>query len=150
MKTTNEVEMKDYRAIVEVNATADEAFQKIARVSEWWAKNFKGKALSTGDTFTVQFGQTKVDFKITEVIAGKKVVWLVSDCYLHWLSDKKEWNDTKVVWEISSNGGRTEIKMTHVGLVPGVECYADCKIGWDGHVKGSLVNFINEGKGQPE
>jgi hypothetical protein len=141
---------KDYTATIKTKATAKDAFQKIAKVGDWWAKHFMGKALTVGDTFTVRFGETRVDFKITEAIPDKKIIWYVTDCYLHWLKNKTEWTDTKVVWEISEESNSTQIKMTHIGLTPDVECYEDCKVGWTGHVTKSLVNLLNENKGQPE
>jgi len=141
---------QDFNATISVESTPKEAFEKIAQVGDWWAKKFKGKALNAGDTFTVRFGETRVDFKITEAIPGKKIVWYVTDCYLHWLNNKTEWNDTKVVWEISEESNPTQIKMTHIGLTPDIECYEDCKVGWTGHVTRSLVNLLNENKGQPE
>jgi len=95
-------------------------------------------------------GDTFVDFVISELIPNKKVVWKVRDCNLHWIEAKKEWNNTEVVFEISSENNKTTIDFTHLGLVPGVACYNDCDAGWTGHVTVSLVNFINEGKGQPE
>jgi hypothetical protein len=144
------MEKRNYAATISVNATPKTAFEKIAKVDGWWAKKFTGRALNVNDTFKVDFGDTFVDFKITESIPGKKIVWYVTDCNLHWINAKKEWKDTKVVWEISSSGNSTQINMTHVGLVPGVECYEACKPGWDGHVKESLVTFINENKGQPQ
>lgn len=144
------METGNYTATISVNATPKAAFEKIAKVDGWWAKKFTGRALNVNDTFKVDFGDTFVDFKITESIPGKKVVWYVTDCNLHWINAKKEWNDTKVVWDISSKNNTTQIKMTHVGLVPGVECYEACKPGWDGHVKESLLAFINENKGKPQ
>ena len=39
--------------------------------------------------------------------------------------------------------------MTHVGLVPGIECYEDCEKGWDFYIKESLFKFLTEGKGLP-
>lgn len=144
------METGNYTATITVNATPETAFEKIAKVDGWWAKKFTGRALNVNDTFKVDFGDTFVDFKITESIPGKKIVWYVTDCNLHWINAKKEWNDTKVVWDISSKNNTTQIKMTHVGLVPGVECYEACKPGWDGHVKESLLAFINENKGKPQ
>jgi hypothetical protein len=141
---------QDYNATISVNATPKETYEKIAKVGDWWAKNFTGKALNENDTFKVRFGETFVDFKITEAIPGKKIVWYVTDCHLDWITDKKEWKDTKVVWEISAKNNATQIKMTHVGLTPEVECYNDCEVGWNGHVKGSLVKFLTENKGQPQ
>jgi hypothetical protein len=141
---------KNYTAIISVNAAPKVAFEKIAKVDGWWAKFFSGKALNENDTFNVKFGDTFVDFKITEAVPGKKIVWHVTDCYLSWINNKKEWRDTQVVWELTSENGGTQIKMTHEGLVPEVECYNDCETGWNGHVKGSLLAFINENKGQPQ
>src|SRR5882672_1487303 len=126
---------KNYSATISVNATPKVAFEKIAKVNGWWAKHFSGKALNQNDTFKVRFGETFVDFKITEAIPGKKIVWYVTDCNLHWINNKKEWRDTKVVWKLTSKNGGTQIEMTHEGLVPGVECYNDCETGWNGHVK---------------
>jgi len=115
-----------------------------------WTKAFTGAAEKVGDAFTVRFGETFVDFKISEVVPGKKVVWQVTDCNLHWINDKKEWKDTSVVWEASPDNGATRVKMTHIGLVPCAECYDNCKGGWDFCVGKSLSKLLNENKGLPD
>ena len=143
-------EKKNYHRTIMVNASPEEAMKKISQVSGWWAKKFIGNAEKLNDKFSVHFGDTFVDFQISELIPDKKVVWRVTDCNLHWIKTKKEWNGTQVVFEISPENNKTKIDFTHIGLVPGVECYKDCEVGWDGHIKNSLVNFINEGKGQPQ
>jgi hypothetical protein len=141
---------KDFHRIITVNASAQEAMKKIGQVNRWWAKNFTGKAEKLNDKFSVHFGETFVNFQISEFIPNQKVVWNVTDCYLDWISNKKEWNGTEVVFEIFEKKDSTQINFTHVGLVPGVECYNDCEVGWNGHVTISLVKFMNEGKGMPE
>jgi hypothetical protein len=141
---------QDYNATITVNTTAKEAFGKIAQVGDWWAKEFTGKAEKPNDTFTIRFGDTFVDFKITEVIPDTKIVWYVADSFLPWLSNKTEWNNTEVVFEISSTNNQTKIDFTHVGLVPEIECYERCEKGWTRFVTVSLAKFLNEGKGLPE
>lgn len=141
---------KNFHTTVTVNASAEEAMKKISRVNLWWAKKFKGKAEKPGDTFSVHFGKTFVDFQISEVVPNKKVAWTVTDCNLDWINNKKEWNGNDVVFEISNKGNTTQIDFTHIGLTPDVECYSDCEVGWTGHITGSLVKLINEGKGMPE
>ena len=141
---------KDFHLAIKVNASAEEALEKINQVDKWWAKKVKGKSEKLNDKFTVDFGKTFVDFQISELVPGKKVVWKVTDCNLDWIKTKKEWNGTEVVFEISGKGNTSEINFTHIGLVPGVECYSDCEVGWTGHITNSLVNLINTGKGQPE
>lgn len=141
---------KNFHTTIKVNASAEDAMKKISQVDGWWAKKFTGKAEKLNDKFTVDFGKTFVDFKISELVPNKKVVWKVTDCNLHWINNKKEWNGTEVIFELSGKNKSTQIDFTHVGLVPGVECYNDCEVGWTGHVTNSLVQFINDGKGIPE
>jgi hypothetical protein len=127
-----------------------EVFDAICQVSDWWTTNFEGCAKRLGDVFSVRFGETFVQFEISEVAGGKKIVWLVTDCYLHWLNDKKEWKGTKIAWEVSAKNGATKIDFTHRGLVPGIECYDQCVKGWNFYVMESLLKLLTEGKGLPE
>jgi hypothetical protein len=144
------MEKKDFHLTITVNASPEEAIKKINQVNLWWAKKVIGKSEVLDDKFTVDFGKTFVDFQLSELIPNKKVVWKVTDCNLDWINDKKEWNNTEVVFEVSSEDNKTKIDFTHIGLVPGIECYNDCEEGWTGHVTNSLVKFIDEGKGMPE
>lgn len=141
---------QDYHRSITLNVTPREAMEKIGRVSDWWAKNYEGKSQKQGDEFTVRFGDTFVNFKLTEVIPEKKVVWHVTDCNLHWINAKKEWKGTDVIFELNPENNSTRIDFTHRGLVPGVECYNDCEKGWDGHITQSLTTFLAGGKGKPE
>ena len=144
------MEKKSFHRTITVNASAEEAMKKISQVNLWWAKKFSGSANKLNDQFTVRFGDTFVDFQISELVPNKKVVWKVTDCNLHWINNKKEWNNTQVVFEITGKEKANQINFTHIGLVPGVECYNDCEVGWNGHITGSLAKLINEGKGVPE
>lgn len=138
---------QDYHNKIQAMISPKEAFEGICKVSAWWARDFKGSSQTEGDEFRVRFGDTFVDFKITKCIPFKKIVWMVQDCQIPWLKDKKEWKDTKIVWEISSKDNSTEIEMTHVGLVPVLECFDDCNEGWNHFVKKSLFKLLTEGVG---
>jgi len=149
------LENKNYHRTITVNATAEEAMKKISQVNHWWKHDFSGSAEKLNDKFTVPFGELNgeksfVDFVVSEFVPNKKTVWKVTDCNLPWFKDKKEWNNTEVVFEISSESNKAKIDFTHIGLVPGIECYNACEKGWDGHVTNSLLSFINEGKGNPQ
>ena len=150
MNTTISADVQNYHANISARVSTHDAFEKITEVNNWWASNFKGSARKLNDVFTVTFGETFVNFKITEIVPDKKIVWHVTDCNLHWLKDKKEWNDTKIVFEISQKNDETKIDMTHVGLMPGIECYENCEKGWDFYIKQSLLKLITTGKGLPE
>ncbi len=84
------------------------------------------------------------------MIPGKKIVWLTTDCNLHFLKDKKEWKDTQIVWEFQPEDDKVKIIMTHVGLSPDIECFEDCTKGWNHYIKTSLYQLLTEGEGQPD
>lgn len=140
---------KDYTCTIQAPVPAAQAFDKISSVSEWWGKDFEGRAREQGDAFTVRFGKTFVDFKISDAAPGSRIVWDVVDCYIPGLKDQTEWTGTSVVWELSSSNGTTTVKMTHRGLVPEVECYGMCEQGWNFYVAKSLLQYLTEGKGLP-
>jgi len=142
---------KDFSYSFTVKATAKDAMKSISQVKLWWAKDFKGKAAKLADKFSVYFGDdTYVNFKISEVIKDKKIIWLVTDCNLGWLNDKKEWKKNEIIWNLSEKNGKTTIDFMHKGMTPESECYESCKPGWTHHIKDSLVKLIEKGKGFPE
>jgi hypothetical protein len=141
---------QNYQCSIAADITPHEAFEGISQVNEWWAKNFEGHSQKLNDIFTVRFGETWVTFKISEIIPDKKIIWDVTDCYLPWLKDKTEWNGTAVVFEISPLGDETQVTMTHIGLVPEVECFGVCEAGWNKHIKGSLFKLLTEHIGVPQ
>ena len=142
---------EDYNATSVVSQSANEVFKSINSVSKWWTENLEGDSENLNGVFTADFGGGNfVTHKLIEVIPNKKVVWLVTDCYLSWLKDKTEWTNTKMSFEISTKDNSTQMSFTHVGLVPEVECYDMCVKGWDQYVKGSLLKLITEGNGQPQ
>jgi hypothetical protein len=140
---------QDYQGVILVDNSLTAAFESIASsVNVWWAENFEGSSQNLGDVFTVRFGETFVTFKVTEFIPNQKIEWSVIDCYLHWLADKKEWNDTQILFEFEQKGEQVQITMTHIGLTPEIECFETCVKGWDQHFKGSLYKLLSEGVGQ--
>jgi hypothetical protein len=143
----NDMENKNYHKTIMVDASPEEAMKKISQVNLWWKKDFKGSAKKLNDTFTIPFTEPSfVDFIVSELIPDKKMVWKVTDCYLPWFRDKKEWNNTEVIFQLSEESKKTKIDFTHIGLVPEVECYDVCEKGWNGHIN-TLNQLINKGKG---
>ena len=140
---------QNYHVRLTTKITAPEAMEKINRIPAWWTKNFEGSAAKLGDAFTVRFGEVWKRFSVVELVAGKRIEWEVTDCHLLWLSDKKEWTNTYLIWEFSAGKDSTQIDFTHVGLIPEMECYDDCKPGWDFYLNESLSKLLNEGRGLP-
>jgi hypothetical protein len=63
------MEKKDFHRTITVNASTEEAMKKISQVNKWWAKKVEGKTEKLNDKFTVDFGETFVDFQISDPIA---------------------------------------------------------------------------------
>jgi hypothetical protein len=141
---------QDYSASITANITAEEATDRINRVADWWTASFTGGSGRIGDTFTVRFGETYVDFAVTELVPAQRIVWWVTDCNLQFVEDKKEWKNTEVVFDISSDGAATTVTMTHSGLEPGVECYETCRKGWNFFITDSLQKLLIENQGMPD
>jgi len=145
------MEQQNYNCSITANINAEEAFKKITRVSEWWSEDIKGSCEKTNDVFTIRFvfGDS-FTVQVIDIILSKKIMWLVTDCNLTWVKDNKEWKGTKISFEISAVDNTALINFTHIGLVPGIECYKGCSKGWDYFIKESLFKLLNEGKGLPD
>jgi len=141
---------QNFHCSIVVQATAREAFEKISRVWDWWAVNFKGCAGGLHDQFTVHFARaTWSRMEIVEVVPDQFILWKVVDCYLPIFKDPYLWKNNFISWDISATGASTRITMTHIGLIPGVECYEDCSKGWGFYVGESLYKLLTEDTGQP-
>ncbi|HWH63370.1 MAG TPA: hypothetical protein VNS50_08865, partial [Ginsengibacter sp.] len=73
--------------------------------------------------------------------------WQVTDSNLSSFKDKGEWTGTKIIFEINEINNKTQVRFTHVGLVPAFECYAGCSWAWGQLVQESLFSLITKGKG---
>ena len=138
----------DFNCSIAAKISASEAIKKISNVPEWWGITFTGSSEKQYDKFTVKMGgDSFFNFTVTELIPGKKVVWLVTDCNMPWYSDKKEWTNTELIFDLNENNGETTLTFTHKGLTPDVECYKDCKPGWTHWITTSLFSYFTTGKG---
>jgi hypothetical protein len=113
--------MKDesFTATLSVDQTPKEAFDAILNVRGWWSENIEGSTDKLGDEFTYRYKDVHhCKMKLIEVVPDKKVVWLVLKNHFSFTEDKSEWKGTKVIFEVSKKGDKTEIRFTHLGLVP--------------------------------
>jgi hypothetical protein len=140
----------DFTTTILVDQTPQEVFDAVNNVRGWWSERIDGGTEHLDDEFTYQRWELhKCTMKLIEVIPGKKVVWLVLDNYFSFTKDKTEWVGTKIEFDIAEKDGKTELRFTHLGLVPDYECYDICFEAWSGYIKSSLFNLITTGKGQP-
>jgi hypothetical protein len=142
------MENQNFTATLMVDQTPEEAFDAINNVCGWWTGDpgIEGSTDKLNDEFTYAYKPYHHSKqKITELTPGKKIVWLVTDSSINFVKDKSEWTGTKIIFEIEKKGDQTEVRFTHVGLVPDIECYNDCSNAWGSYISSSLRNWITKG-----
>ncbi len=140
----------DFTTTILVDQTPKEAFNAINNVRGWWSEEIEGSTDKLNDVFKYHYKDVhNCKMKLIEVVPDKKVVWLVMDNYFNFTKDKSEWKGTKIIFEIAEAGNKTQIRFTHMGLVPEYECYDICRNAWSQYIQQSLFKLITTGEGQP-
>jgi len=141
---------ESYTISYTVDQSPQEVFDAINNVRGWWSGEIDGGTDKLGAEFTYRYQDLhRTTQKITELVPGKKVVWHILDSHINFVKDKAEWNGTDVVFEIAKKGAKTELRFTHVGLEPAIECYGKCAGAWGFYINESLRGLITTGKGEP-
>ena len=140
----------DFTTTLLVDQTPAEAFNAINNVRGWWSEEIEGSTDKLNDEFRYHYEDVhRCKIKIVESIPHERIVWHILDNYFKFTKDKSEWTDTKVNFDISEQDGKTQIRMTHQGLVPEYECFDICSNSWTNYIQQSLRSLITTGKGQP-
>jgi hypothetical protein len=141
---------QDFTTTLLVDQTPEQVFNAINDVRGWWSEEIEGTTHQLNDVFNYHYEDVhRCKIKITELIPGKKVVWSVLENYFKFTNDKTEWIGTKIVFDISEKDDKTQIRFTHVGLVPEYECFTICRDAWTSYIQNSLRGLITTGKGKP-
>jgi uncharacterized protein YndB with AHSA1/START domain len=142
--------MDNYTTSFTVDQSPEEVFKAVTNVREWWGKGITGNSEKQGDEFLFEVPDVHRSVqKLVEVVPNEKIVWLVTESNMTFIRDAKEWEGTKIVFDITKEGDKTKLTFTHEGLVPEVECYKLCMPAWTTYVNVSLYKLITTGKGTP-
>jgi len=140
----------DFTTTILVDQTPGEVFNAVINPRRWWSEEIEGGTDKENDVFNYHYKDVhRSKIKVEEVVPNVKVVWHVLENYFEFTADKREWTGTKIIFEISGQADKTQLRFTHEGLVPEFECYNVCFDAWSNYIKNSLRNLITTGKGQP-
>ncbi len=140
---------QDFTTTILVEQTPEQVFNAINDPQNWWSGEITGSATKLNDEFIYsykEFHLTKQ--RIVEMIPGQKVVWLVTESQINYTEDKKEWTGTKMIFEIAEQGSKTQLRFTHQGLTPEIECFDSCSNAWSQLIRQGLFSLITTGKGE--
>lgn len=142
---------QDFTTTIVVDQSPEAVFNAVTDVRGWWSEEIDGGTAKLNDEFLYHYKDVHIcRARLTEVVPGKKVVWLVLDNHFSFTQDKSEWKGTSIIFDISEKEeGKTQLKFTHLGLVPAYECYKICNDAWTNYIQNSLHSLITTGKGSP-
>ncbi len=111
----------------------------------------RGESAKLGDVFIYKHKDFHVSTQtVVEFIPTKKLVWKVSNAKISFVKNKSEWDGSEIVFAVTPGSTLTEVKLTHIGLTPKLECYGDCSNGWNHYFGMSLKALIETGIGKPD
>jgi hypothetical protein len=137
---------EDYQSRMTLKAPADDVFDALTNVESlcaWWTP-VEGSGLTGGELiFTFGPGSTAV-MRVDAAERGVGVVWTNIACMMD------DWVGTTIHFDLRSTpSGDTDLYFRHVGLTPRLDCYSDCKSGWDHFIPTSLRHYVETGTGDP-
>ena len=135
----------DYVHDLRVRATMPDVIAALtddAVIRRWWtvvtstARRGDEVQLFMGD------GELMVAFTINST-DHENVSWAVTACVV------PDWVGTTPTFEVHPTPDEScDISFRHVGLVPALACFDDCRAGWN-HFMPSLQLFLETGQGRP-
>ena len=136
---------ENYTATITVDRSPIDVFDAIVNIRGWWHGEIEGDSRRLGQSFTYRYADLHRSTQlVTAFVPGHRLVWRVTDAELGFVANKTEWTGTEIVFDITRKGDRTELRFTHLGLVPAVECFSDCSSAWSGYISGSLKSLIEQ------
>jgi uncharacterized protein YndB with AHSA1/START domain len=141
---------QSYSTSFTVDRPPVEVFDAINDVRSWWNEDITGESAEVGAEFVHHVKDIhRARIQVAELVPGERVVWRVLDNWMSFITDQSEWKGTEIRFDLSEKDSATEVRFTHVGLVPAYECYDVCENAWGHYVHNSLRGLIAGGEGMP-
>ena len=126
-------------------------YTAILDAKNWWNEAIDGPATAVGDEFGFEVeGLHRVRLRVTRLVPGELVEWVVIDNYFNFVEDQSEWVGDRIEFALENGDGSTTLRFTQHGLVPELECYDVCSNAWGFFIRDSLRQLAEHGAGQSE
>jgi uncharacterized protein YndB with AHSA1/START domain len=135
----------DYARAVDFDAPPEAVFEALtttAGVSGWWMPTTGSGA--EGGELQLDFPPGPGVMRVEVAEPARRVVWEVLTC--DFLPD---WVGTRIHFALRpGETGGTVLDFRHEGLTPQLECFDQCRQGWDFYLP-SLHDLVDAGAGRP-
>ena len=110
-------------------------------LSGWWTTTTQGES-NVGGVINFMFGDRgRIDVKVVEFDPGRRVVWQV-------VGGPEDWIDSKVSFELRSEGEQTIVLFKHQGWSEQSEFMHHCSTKWASFLM-SMKSLVETGEGAP-
>ena len=114
-----------------------------ALIRGWWTAATRSERDGDDVRLFMDDGVLLAGFTIEHAPGTGAVTWAVTACVLD------DWIGTMPSFSARQNDdGTTAVEFRHVGLRPALECFDQCRAGWN-HFMPSLHQFLETGEGRP-
>ncbi|MHA4806968.1 SRPBCC family protein [Flavitalea flava] len=137
----------DFTTTIVVEQTPEQVFNAINNPQAWWSGEIEGSSSKLNDEFTYRYKEFHFSKQqVVEMIPDQKVVWVVTDSSLNFTENIREWTGTKISFEIREKDDQTELRFSHIGLGPEIECFESCSNAWGQLIHQGLFGLITKGE----
>ena len=120
-----------------VPQTPAEAFAAICDVRAWWSGDIEGRTDVSGPSGATGCPDIHFSaFRITELVPDRSVAWLTTERLADVHRGPQGVGRHHAPLRPAADRGGTQVRFTHEGLVPQVECYGVCRVAWGEYVLG--------------
>lgn len=143
-----------YTREIIVSNTPHAAYRALTSEFDKWWTECSGPVIAVGDEVTFRFDPTYWKMRATKLVPNESVeLKCIEAHHIHEglpASIRKEWEGTILKWHIQQQGDCTKISFIHEGLIPSLNCYEICEMGWDHFFVNSLKKYLDSGECNPE
>ncbi len=138
----------DYRREITVSSTPADAYRALTfDFDKWWTPG-SIPVSRVGDVVTFRFGETFWRMRVVDLDPER---YVELECVeAHHVDDRspesirREWEGTRLKWTIEQTDAKVKITFVHEGLVPSLDCYEICELGWDHYFVKGLKHYLEK------
>ncbi len=105
-----------YSVEIEVSKTPDEVFSMMTDLAKWWPEDINGESMRPGLEFELTAGDGHYSKnRVIEFVPGMRFAWITTESIRE--TDGFDWTGTKMIFELTPHGDKTEVKFTYDGVV---------------------------------